>query len=75
MIEIEVRCLNMPLLVMASRYPSKALFRLISRLVWFQYRQAPGGRWRTTATAYDLIDWDRFDDDDFGKMIPVGIPA
>lgn len=78
-LEVEVRCRGMWFLQAASNVPVRSLFVLVSRLVRFEYRNPPKGRWHLSATAYDLIDWEHFDDgdgdDDWGQLIPVGWPA
>ena len=61
---IEVRSRGMGLLEVAAHIPILGLFMLVARLVRFEWRFEGARRWHLAATAYDLIDWDRFDDDD-----------
>jgi len=52
------------LLTSLSYVPILPLFKAASRLVRFEYRYEGGRRWHLAATAYDVIDWDDFDDGD-----------
>ena len=70
---IEGRARFVWVLKTASYVPSLALFKLAARAVRFEWRIAPRGKWELIATAYELIDWDGFDDggDDDGEGIPT----
>ncbi len=68
---IQVRVRRLWLLTGLSRIPIPALFKAASRFVRFEWR-TEHGRWQLVTTAYDLIDWDRFDgDDDDGEPLPT----